>query len=362
MHKVKVRCKCLVSGFPSIEEEYKIGDFKLCYLKLDFKKFKINKNLQEFDLNGFLLFCQYTLESDGNYYINYFENQELFEIELNDDDYKKIQERTNIDIKKYDIILDKIKTLERKIKLELNIHVAIHIACIEFLDDNLNVTNFYNLLFSKPFWFRLKELDNEFNNNTRFHLNFELINNIKNERLNRAFEFFYDSFDSDKIEIRYILLFTSLECLFNLNGKDITETLSNYVAKIMSLFDESKYDTVFKRIKKLYKIRSNYIHGSKNVTISSQDEKELRRIVRQVLIFYYLIFFSKKFSYKKMLDYLNDVDSIDINDRLILKTILSKSFEEQQLGVLAEIEKEINVPTSFKERIYEGIEKNKSDE
>ena len=93
MHKVKVRCKCLVSGFPSIEEEYKIGDFKLCYLKLDFNKFKINENLQEFDLNGFLLFCQYTLESDGNYYINYFENQELFEIELNDDDYKKIQEQ-----------------------------------------------------------------------------------------------------------------------------------------------------------------------------------------------------------------------------------------------------------------------------
>ena len=63
-----------------------------------------------------------------------------------------------------------------------------------------------------------------------------------------------------------------------------------------------------------------------------------------------------------MLDYLNNIDSIDINDRLILKTILSKSFEEQQLGVLDEIEKEINVPTSFKEKIYEGIEKNKSDE
>ena len=362
MYKVKVRCKCLVSGFPAIEKEYKIGDFKLCYLKLDFNKFKINDNLKGFDLNSFLLFCQYVLESDGNHYINYFENQELFEIEVNPDDYKKIQERKNIDIKKYNIILDKIKTLERKIKLELNIHVAIHIACIELFDENLNVTNLYNLVFEKPFWFRLKELDKEFNNNTRFHLNFEIVNSIKNNRLNRAFEFFYDSFDSNKIEIRYILLFTSLECLFNLDGKYINETLSNYVAKIMSLFDETLYETTYRKIKKLYVIRCDYIHGNKNVTISSQDEKELRKIVRQVLIFYYLIFFNKKFSYKKMLDYLNNIESIDISDRLILKTLLSKSFEEQQLGLLYEIEKEVNVPSSFKEKIYDGIEKYKDGE
>ena len=362
MHKIKVRCKCLVSGFPAVKENYEIGNFKLCYLKLNYDNFKINDDLKEFDFNGFLLFCQYVLESDGSHYVNYFENNDLFEIDVNNNDYKNIQEGKWIDIKKYKTIIVEIKTLERKIKLELNIPVAIHIACIELLDENLNVTNFYNLFFEKSFWFRLKEVDNEFNNNTRFHLNFEFVNNVKNNRLNRAFDFFYDSFDSNKVEIRYVLLFTSLECLFNLDGEKITETLSNYVAKIMSLFDDAIFDDVYKRIKKLYGIRCDYIHGNKNVIISNQDEKELRKIVRQVLIFYYLVFLNKKFSYKKMLNYLNNIDSIDINDRLILKALLSKSFEEQQLGLLSEIEKEIYVLPSFKKKIYDGIEKYKGGE
>ena len=355
MKKIFAKCKCLVSGFPAVKGIYKISNFKLCYLKIDIEKMVKNDVMKEFNLNGFLLFCQYVLE-DNCHYVNYFENIDFIPVEITDDDYEKIKKREFINIKQYDCLLNEIKTLERKIKLELNIPIAIHVACVELFDENYNLTNFYNLLFDKPFWFRLNEVDNSFNNNSRFHLNFDLVNELDNERIKRALDFFYDSFDSSKIEIRYVLLFTSLESLFNLDGKDISKNISNYVAKIMTLFDVEKYDIIFSNMKNLYNIRSKYIHGNSGANITAENEKELREIVRKVLIFYYLIYTKKKFSNKEMLSYLNNIEKIELDERLVLKTLQAKDFAEQQLGLIEELEKNIILPNSFKKQIYDGID------
>lgn len=192
-------------------------------------------------------------------------------------------------------------------------------------------------------------------NNGRLHVNIDLINKIKNNRLKRAFELFYLSFDSNVREVRYVLLFSVLECLFNLNGKSISTKMASYTSKIVTFFDKKRYFSTKKEIKRLYGKRSSYIHGSKSNHITKGDEKELRVIVRRVLLIYYLIQYNHKYSNKKMLEYIRKGNKIDLNDKLYLKSLLSNNFKEQQEGILDIIKEEVEVPKEFEEKTLSAV-------
>lgn len=54
--------------------------------------------------------------------------------------------------------------------------------------------------------------------------------------------------------------------------------------------NEEEYKQVYTDIKKLYKKRCKYIHGSKTNNILDKDEKLLRRYVRKIIIHTGLLF------------------------------------------------------------------------
>ena len=58
----------------------------------------------------------------------------------------------------------------------------------------------------------------------------------KNSRYKRALNFYNNSFDSSDIGVRFTLLFSSLEALFNITAENITNEVSKYASKIRDNF------------------------------------------------------------------------------------------------------------------------------
>lgn len=110
----------------------------------------------------------------------------------------------------------------------------------------------------------------------------------KNERFKKALNFYVSSFDSTAIRNRFILLFSSLEALFNISKEDITKELSEYSSKILFL-SRKKRKSVRYKIREYYKIRSGYIHGDFDYHLTIEDESILRGYVREILIIYWNI-------------------------------------------------------------------------
>lgn len=69
---------------------------------------------------------------------------------------------------------------------------------------------------------------------------------------------------------------------------------------------------VYTDIKKLYKKRCKYIHGSKTNNILDKDEKLLRRYVRKIIISYWFIILITKKNSKEILEYLDSEEKLDI--------------------------------------------------
>lgn len=178
--------------------------------------------------------------------------------------------------------------------------------------------------------------------------------NTNNNYFNRAIEFYNDSFDSEKRTNRYILIFSALEAIFNLDAEDVTEKISRYSAKLLAEENDKEYNQVYSDIKKLYKKRCDYIHGSKANNILEEDEKLLRFYVRKIIFAYWMIILYTKKTAKQILDYLNSDEKLDLQVRLFISALNSNNFTEQQHRIVDIVEKEIGqkIPEETKQTIY----------
>lgn len=159
-------------------------------------------------------------------------------------------------------------------------------------------------------------------------MDFNAMKSTNNNNFNRALEFYNDSFDSEKISNRYILIFSSLEAIFNLDSENVTEKISRYSAKLLAEGDKQEYENVYSNVKKLYKKRCDYIHGCKTNNILDGDEKLLRFYVRKIIIAYWIIIMYSSKSSKEILKYLDSDEKLDLQIRLAISTINSKNFYE----------------------------------
>jgi len=190
-------------------------------------------------------------------------------------------------------------------------------------------------------------------------MDFNSMKNTNNNYFNRAIEFYNDSFESEKISNRYILIFSSLEAIFNLDTEDVTEKISRYSAKLLAENNEKEYNQIYSDVKKLYKKRCDYIHGSKTNNISDDDEKLLRRYVRKIIIAYWMIILNTKMTSKQILKYLDSDEKLDLQIRLVISTINSNSFSEQQHKAVNIVEKELGrpIPEETKKLLYSNCDK-----
>jgi len=143
----------------------------------------------------------------------------------------------------------------------------------------------------------------------------------KNPRYKRALHFYVNSFNSTDIGVRFTLLFSSLEALFNITAENITNEISEYASKILFLSKKQSKSSKWKIIS-YYNDRSRYIHGNEGFEITKEIEHNLREYVREILLIYWCISMTYNIfdaqDIKNLLDK-TDKDTIDVKVQLVVK-------------------------------------------
>lgn len=315
-----------------------------------------NKEGIDFNLNFYLESCFTDFEKLS---YNYLESDNYEEIEVSNKVTINSKTVTRLLQSKMEIY-NRRNDLERKIRLILNIPLIFQIVCIEFYDEDKKFLTAVQGNRQLSFWNRLtyKINSEELANNSRYRMDFNVMKSTNNNQFNRALEFYNDSFESEKISSRYILIFSALESIFNLDMEDVTEKISRYSAKLLTEENDKEYNQVYSDIKKLYKKRCDYIHGSKTNNILDEDEKLLRFYVRKIIIAYWMIILHTRKTAKQILNYLNSDERLNLQIRLVISTINSGSFTEQQHKLVDIVEKELgrSIPYEIKELLYSNCD------
>lgn len=325
----------------------KEGTFEEKMFDMKYNKDNTGVNL---NMNLYLISC---LNDYKKLTYNYFESNEFIEIEVSN---KTTKYNLNKVLDKNKEITHKVTDLEKKIRIIFNMLILFQSISIEFYDENKKYVSTYQL--NKPIsnWNRLTYnlSTNEIYNNSRFGMDFNAMKNTNNNYFNRAIEFYNDSFDSEKITNRYILIFSSLEAIFNLDTEDVTEKISRYSAKLLAEENEEEYQQIYSDIKRLYKKRCDYIHGSKTNNILDEDEKLLRFYVRKIILAYWILILYTKKTAKQILEYLNSDEKLDLQVRLFISSLKSRNFSEQQHRIVDIVEKEFGkeLPQETKQSLY----------
>ena len=350
--KLYLNYKILVNGF-NPKGEFSIDGFKLKHGNFIKEAFEPEKNIvsndMKLNIETYLVSC---ITNNETLEFNYFESENYFEMEasnkINSKNYMKI-------FKNKPEILDRINHLEQKLRIKFNILILFQTSIINIYDENKSKIG--SAQFSKAIscWNRLMYdiSGDEFTNNSRFGLDLDKFINTDNSQFNRAVEFYNDSFESDKITNRYILIFSALESIFNLDEKYIAEKLGEYSANLLA-GDESENDRekIKSDIKRLYNKRCKFIHGSKIDAIKHEDEILLRRYARMIIISYWLIILNTGESAEEILAYVKGEKKLGLSVRLGISAVTSKNFYEQQHNGIKLLEKEgIVLPSELKENL-----------
>lgn len=354
MKKIYVKYTILVNGL-NIIGEYNIDNFLL-------KKGYINENYfnefhnistdgMQIDLN---LYATSFINDFEDMSYRYFESIDYFEFDVSNKTIVTKEKAFEL-IEKYPEICEIPNNFEKKLRLTLNVPLYFAIIRINLYDENRNYKFFIcdNKTISSENRCHYNLDPNVFHNNSRFHMNYKEFECLNNNNYKRALEFYNDSFESNKISTRFILIFSSLEAIFNLDTKSIEEKLARYSAKLLSEDNKEIYNLIKENIKKLYRKRSNYIHGSKIGDITTEDEKLLREYVRKIIISYWMIASIKKESSKQILRYLDSDELLDIQIRLVITSLNSYDFKSQQYNLISIIENDygITIPEETKKNI-----------
>lgn len=135
---------------------------------------------------------------------------------------------------------------------------------------------------------------------------------LKNSRFQRALEFYYSSFIPFNRSIRFVLLFSSLEALFNLESKNVTASVASSTSKILFV-DEKKERKISYKIRDYYDRRSYYIHGNQPKEVTEEQEFDLREIVRKVILIYWQIASTQNLADpKQIVEFLNENKQKDL--------------------------------------------------
>lgn len=338
MDKIKIKFKILAYGFPLTKEEFKIDNFILKHDKIN--DINIEKNLKNhiFDTSPYLLSCSYELEDEKGLFYNYFESIDYIEVDTK-----------GIDIR-YDLltetnILNYISFLEKKLRLQFNSRISLPISYIKVYDMNNKYIISHRFDKTIPITRGLLNFDSKkFEINSHIHIDISAFMDLSknNNRFNRAVNFFFDSFDSDNIGSRFLMLISSLESLLVPEDKGVTEIISKRCSFILKYTNKLTEDKFYKEIRRLYKLRSEYIHGNDTV-IKKEDEDLLREYARNILILYWNQSFYNK---DKVDDYIINIiknkEDFNIGVQLFANYLYKIDYKEAYLESINRIVENIN--------------------
>ena len=141
-------------------------------------------------------------------------------------------------------------------------------------------------------------------------------------------------------------------------GEKYSETKYEHIIGMSTVHKLSYklYDEIYSNIKKLYKKRCDYVHGSKMNNIGELDEKLLRKYVRKILIAYWIIIINTKKTAKQILKYLDSDEKLDIQVRMMITALNSNNFKKQQNKLISLVEEELkmNIPEQTKRNLLKN--------
>lgn len=118
----------------------------------------------------------------------------------------------------------------------------------------------------------------------------------QNDKFNKMMRLYLDSYLTDYTELAFTMLTVVLEMLFG-SQSEITYRISRGVALFLSNSRE-EMELYFNIVKRLYSIRSKFVHEGKSIELSSLYE--LREITRKVIVLMYEKGMDKKeFNFKE---------------------------------------------------------------
>lgn len=235
--------------------------------------------------------------------------------------------------------LKKIILLERKLRLITGIGITLPVVEVSLFDDK---GDFYSCMTgSIPKFSNVEvrdyndDLKKKLSHNLQLRITDDAIKELeeKNGRFKRALDFYVNSFDSNNIGMRFTLLFSALESIFNIDKEGITKEISNYSSRILFLSSDEK-SSVRNKIHKFYAKRSFYIHGNYADELTANDEAELRSYVREILIIYWNISMTygiyDPLKIKALID-CTDRNSLNLQSQLFIKYLRTPAERYEEL-------------------------------
>lgn len=330
--KLFYKNKILISGiFPM--QNFKIDGYIQKTGIYDNKMINFSNKEHLFYSAGHLIHSAYSCVGKNETFYEYFENEEFFEYELDDGASKEEIQKIFLEEQS-----TKVNLLQQKLRLLTGLGITLPVFITSIYQNN----NFYTCV-GYTNWETTNLRVNDYNENMKkklehrlsFYISDSTIKDLeeKNPRFKRALNFYIKSFESFDIGVRFTLLFSSLEALFNITAENITNEVSKYASKILFL-PKSKSKSSKWKIITYYNIRSRYIHGNDGFKITNEIENNLREYVREILIIYWNI--SKVYGIteaqkiKELLDKI-DNDSLDIQVQLFIKYLRTEPAKFKEL-------------------------------
>jgi hypothetical protein len=282
------KTKILISGiFPMVD--FKLDGFVEKTGLYNENMIDANDSDYIFYSSGHLLNSMYSCkEKEGNHY-EYFENEEMIKYEVDDE-----ISRTDIEKKILDEQFEKVNLLQKKIRLLTGIGITLPVFKTTIYNDRGDFYTYVGGINWEVSRIAVSDYDTELKTKLEQRLHLYIADSTvinleeKNIRYKRALNFYLRSFESQDVGIRFTLLFSALESLFNISGDEVTKEVSTYSSNILFLSSKERSKSKWK-ISTYYDIRSRYIHGNDGYQLTAKQESELRDYVREILLIYWNI-------------------------------------------------------------------------
>ena len=334
--KTYYRNKILINGlFPMVD--FKIDGYYEKKGIFDEKIINYDNPESIFYTSTYMINSSYTPVGEKNVYYEYFENDDLFELDVGDN----LKDNKN-ELQKYylSVVTKDIMKLEKELRLITGISIGLPVFLTTIYNENkelLTYVGYYNNQSSTfHIWDYNEELKQVLTRRLNFHVNSNSLSDLEknNSRFERAYTLYNESFSPQNKNVQFALLFSSLESLFNIDSDNITNDISKYSSKIQFL-NSKKEKSMIMKIVDYYDIRSKYIHGNIPRLVNDKNLFDLREIVRKVLLIYWFISISYKiYSSSDIISFLDihDRNNLDLQVQLFVKSLdiidYSKFYDE----------------------------------
>lgn len=346
MSTLKLEYEILISGIYPFEGTLEKYGFKLTQNKIDNTLLDSLAREGSIYFSPFIGICCYPDRTGVPVYLT-FRKDEFIEIDYGDRmEYDVAYTHQHIESLK---VFDAVAALEKAMVLEVNNDIKFPIKLVKVYDSKGNyitlLANFMRLnvpclLSNDPA--QALEIMRRQNNRLGFGISYEKVTELadNNTYFKNALSMYHASFVVSDHNVGFTLLVIALEALLSLStyakpekckscGQNkylITATISRNVSLILMDQDE----TIEKRIRQLYNVRSKFVH--RGIEIAKKDEQEMQEYVRKVLLMYWFVSIYKTIHDHKMI--IAEIQSTNYKGNLMYQHFLTgldnTSFEEKR--------------------------------